>query len=63
MGYNFKEIEANCQDKWQDFKVFSVDIDSNKDKYYILEMFSLSFRKYTYGTFAKLYNGGRCSSL
>lgn len=37
--YNFKEIEEKWQNKWQDDKSFKAEIDKNKKKYYVLEMF------------------------
>lgn len=37
--YNFKEIEEKWQKKWQDDKSFKAEIDKNKKKYYVLEMF------------------------
>ena len=38
-SYNFKEIEEKWQKKWQDDKSFKAEIDKNKKKYYVLEMF------------------------
>jgi leucyl-tRNA synthetase len=37
--YNFKEIEAKWQKKWESKKTFSTKIDKNKKKFYCLEMF------------------------
>jgi len=37
--YNFKEIEEKWQKKWQDDKSFKAEMDKNKKKYYVLEMF------------------------
>jgi len=39
MEYNFKEIEAKWKKYWSDNNVYKVDNDSNKPKYYILDMF------------------------
>ena len=39
LGYNFKEIEKKWQDRWAENNVFSTKKDSNKKKYYVLEMF------------------------
>lgn len=38
-SYNFKKIEEKWQKKWQDDKSFKAEIDKNKKKYYVLEMF------------------------
>ena len=37
--YNFSEIEAKWQKKWEDENVFKVVEDRDKEKYYVLEMF------------------------
>lgn len=37
--YNFKEIEEKWQKYWNDNKTYKVDLDSDKPKYYILDMF------------------------
>ena len=37
--YNAQEIEAKWQKKWLDEKTFKVNEDSDKEKYYVLEMF------------------------
>ena len=37
--YSFKEIEPKWQKRWDDEKVFISNIDRNKKKYYLLEMF------------------------
>lgn len=34
-----EDIEAKWQKKWDDEKVFKVDMDASKEKYYLLEMF------------------------
>ena len=39
MNYNFAEIEKKWQKKWDEEKTFKVTEDSNKPKYYTLEMF------------------------
>lgn len=39
MEYNFKEIEANWQKYWADHKTFAAKNDSEKEKYYVLDMF------------------------
>ena len=37
--YNFKNIEEKWQKIWEENKTFSVKVDSNKKKFYCLEMF------------------------
>ncbi|WP_436516186.1 leucine--tRNA ligase [Ekhidna sp. To15] len=37
--YNFQEIEKKWQQYWNDHKVYEVSNDSDKPKYYILDMF------------------------
>ncbi len=37
--YNFKSIESKWQKTWEEKKVFSVQVDKNKKKFYCLEMF------------------------
>jgi leucyl-tRNA synthetase len=39
MKYNPLEIERKWQQKWEKEKLFEVDVDENKQKYYCLEMF------------------------
>ena len=39
MEYNFKEIEQKWQQKWTESKVYSVSNDSNKESFYVLDMF------------------------
>lgn len=39
MNYNFAQIEKKWQKKWEDEKVFKVTENSDKPKYYALEMF------------------------
>lgn len=37
--YNFREIEAKWQKKWEEENAFQVTEDPEKEKYYVLEMF------------------------
>jgi leucyl-tRNA synthetase len=37
--YNAQKIEKKWQEKWQKDKIFEVSMDSNKEKYYVLEMY------------------------
>ena len=37
--YNAQKIEKKWQEKWQKDKIFEVNMDSNKEKYYVLEMY------------------------
>ena len=37
--YNHKKVEAYWQKKWDNLKIFQTKIDTNKKKYYVLEMF------------------------
>ena len=39
MAYNHKKIELKWQNHWQEKKVFAADDSSDKEKYYILDMF------------------------
>ncbi len=39
MEYNFKEIEQNWQKFWKENKLYKVEIDKSKPKYYVLDMF------------------------
>ena len=39
MDYNFTEIEKKWQQYWRDNKIYKVDIDHNKPKFYVLDMF------------------------
>lgn len=39
MDYNFTEIEKKWQQYWRDNKVYKVDIDHDKPKFYVLDMF------------------------
>lgn len=39
MEYNFKEVEKKWQNYWKEQKTYQVEIDPNKPKYYVLDMF------------------------
>jgi len=39
LQYNCKDIESKWQTIWQESKCFQAKVDSNKKKYYVLEMF------------------------
>ncbi len=39
MGYDFQSIEKKWQDYWNKNQTFKVEIDNNKPKYYVLDMF------------------------
>lgn len=39
MEYNFREIEKKWQQRWKDTKAYKVSNDSDKPKYYVLDMF------------------------
>lgn len=39
MDYNFKEVEKKWQNYWREKKVYKVDIDHSKPKFYVLDMF------------------------
>ena len=39
MEYNFKDIEKKWQQYWKDNCTYKVDIDNNRPKYYVLDMF------------------------
>jgi Leucyl-tRNA synthetase len=39
MEYNFREIEEKWQQYWKENKTYHVDIDNNKSKFYVLDMF------------------------
>ena len=39
MDYNFTEIEKKWQQYWHDNKIYKVDIDHTKPKFYVLDMF------------------------
>ena len=51
MEYNFREIEKKWHDYWIAEKVYKVEKDTNKPKYYVLDMFPYpSVRDYTLAT-------------
>ena len=39
MEYNFRDIENRWQQRWRDDKTYRVRIDTDKPKYYVLDMF------------------------
>ncbi len=39
MEYNFKELEQKWQKSWSDNKVYKVEVDNSRPKYYVLDMF------------------------
>ncbi|NOU48592.1 MAG: class I tRNA ligase family protein, partial [Bacteroidales bacterium] len=39
MDYNFNEIEKKWQDTWRKNKMYKVEIDKSKPKFYVLDMF------------------------
>ena len=39
MEYNFKEIEKKWQRYWKDNKIYQVEVDHTKPKFYVLDMF------------------------
>ncbi|MBR0036093.1 MAG: leucine--tRNA ligase [Bacteroidales bacterium] len=39
MEYNFNDIEPKWQQRWRDEKTYQVEIDKNRPKYYVLDMF------------------------
>ena len=39
MEYNFKELEQKWQKHWSDNKVYKVEVDNSRPKYYVLDMF------------------------
>ena len=39
MDYNFTEVEKKWQQYWRDNKIYKVDIDHDKPKFYVLDMF------------------------
>jgi leucyl-tRNA synthetase len=39
MDYNFKEIEQNAKKRWSSLDIYRVELDTNKPKCYILDMF------------------------
>lgn len=39
MEYNFKEVEKKWQSYWKENKTYQIEVDKNKPKYYVLDMF------------------------
>lgn len=39
MEYNHKDIESRWQQYWKENKTYKIDIDNNRPKYYVLDMF------------------------
>ena len=39
MEYNHKDIESRWQQYWKENKIYKTEIDSNRPKYYVLDMF------------------------
>ncbi len=39
MDYNFTAVEQKWQDFWREHQIYKVDIDQNKPKFYVLDMF------------------------
>lgn len=39
MEYNHKEIESRWQQYWKDNKIYKAEIDKNRPKFYVLDMF------------------------
>lgn len=39
MEYNFSQIEEQARQYWKENNTYKVDIDTNKEKYYVLDMF------------------------
>jgi len=39
MEYNFNEIEQKWQQYWQEKNIYKVDVDKNRPKFYVLDMF------------------------
>ena len=39
MDYNFRDIEKRWQQFWKDNRIYKVDIDNNRPKFYVLDMF------------------------
>lgn len=39
MEYNFKEIEAKWQKTWKENRVYQVEVDNSRPKFYVLDMF------------------------
>jgi len=54
--YNPQSIEMKWQKRWEDENLFKVYIDQGKQKYYLLEMFSLPLGTYPYGPCPQLHH-------
>ncbi len=39
MEYNFREIESKWQKEWKERRVYRVDVDNSRPKFYVLDMF------------------------
>src|SRR5918911_4089911 len=39
MDYNFRKIEKHWQQKWKETNIYQVSNDSDKPKFYVLDMF------------------------
>ena len=39
MEYNFKELEQKWQKSWSDNKIYKVEVDNSRPKFYVLDMF------------------------
>ena len=39
MEYNFKELEQKWQKYWSDNQIYKVEVDNNRPKFYVLDMF------------------------
>ena len=39
MDYNYKEIEKKWQEYWREHHTYKCDVDNNRPKYYVLDMF------------------------
>ena len=39
MEYNHKEIEKRWQKYWKENKIYKTEVDKNRPKYYVLDMF------------------------
>ncbi len=39
MEYNFKELEQKWQKYWNDHQIYKVEVDPNRPKFYVLDMF------------------------
>ena len=39
MDYNFKQIESKWRQRWVERRTYHVEVDPNRPKYYVLDMF------------------------